>query len=398
MTPVTCNLAETVNLTACLKAPFVGYTVYAQKAPNLGRVEYAGSTVDAKTIEGYASYIDNGTDQSFLTDQTDPDFGAIGGFYTGTKFMTYALNAAEYSIGYVDHAYGDPDDLTGPGMTIVNVGDGGVTPPSFGVSADGPVDYELIGPSAAGGDRISWFEGRSTTMHFLTSTISTLTREQAFPLEGGETFRDFANHAFSWIYDGSDFWLLTRKHASPFTIVLVRFVPTTVGGAYDYEKFEVTFDDTDLNTASAAYGIEIRTCTADTFIVSFLDYDVFGDVRFIEMSKDGTEYTLYNITGNEAAEAFATTNSLNLTKTAAGAPRLIGWSYESDVPAVGTYDMTCVAGRKQGHVSTQFIRTAPESGTGNLIPSGDMQGGSDVYAPSGNANDGGDHLLWRGGN
>lgn len=396
-----CAKAGEVNMRVCLKSPFATQHVYLpQHGWNVGQVKMTGVDPINSTLAGYINYINDGSDSSLFTDLADPDQAQWGGYYTGAKFMAVALNGGDYSVGVVAHAVTDADDTTAPSMTVTNVGDGGTAPPGSFTSSDGPTDVHLAGPSEAGGDEISWFEGRSTTVHFLTSDGSTITRQQAFPLDGSEQFRDFAmGRVASWIYDGSDFWHISYRRSSSPRVLLTRFKPTTVGDPYDYTKYELTFDDPDMDAlVLAGIGPFFSCTTANSFFLQAADLTSFGNIKWLEIAKDGTSYTEYFFTGNDVTTDFAENNVPFLARNPSGTLRLTGTAYTGDGYPVGTYDLTCGGGRKQGHVYTQIIRTPPESGSGNLIPSGDMQAGDDVFSPSGNANDGGDHLLWRGGN
>ncbi len=398
-TPVTCVKAGEVSLRACLKAPFVGNTIYPSYSPNLSAVEITGGgNVNNRELGNYASYIDNGANQCFFSNLTDPDGGLIGGYYTGSKLMARALKAGAYTIGYVSQAYADADDLTAPALTLVNVGYD-LTVPTDPTELNEFIDYEQSGPSSVGGDTFAWLEGRQTTVHILTGTTSAFTRKQAFSLDGAEQFRDFSAVSLSWIYDGSDFWLPSQLYDTPFKLLITRFTETDVGDPYDFEKFEVTFDDAALNTAIGTYGIAVRPSTdSDTFFVQIVDYSAFGNVKYVEVSKDGTSYTLYTVTGNAAAEAFVNVNLYVPMRDGSGAIKLIGWGYEvGDSYDTGTYDLTCgngVGTVNQGHVHAKKRTLGPPIiTTGNLIPSGDMNAGSDVFKASGDMGPG--NMLWK---
>lgn len=394
-TPVICEKAETVTIQACLRAPFVGYTVFATSGTNFNRVLRDNAT---GAFLGYGSYIDNGTDQSFFTDQSDHDAGSASGYYTGSKFMTATKSGTDFLVGYVDQAYTDPDDTTAPSLTSVNIGNGG--------SAAGSVQWGHLGPSEAGGDRVSWLEGRTGTVHHLTATTSALTRQQAFPLDAGEAYTIMLAYTYGWRFDGTNFWMLSRLgsgspnySSAPFKLLLIRWKPTTVGDPYDYEKFEIAFDDDDLNDLVTAYGTS-QIVAGDTHMLSVYvgpsDHSTIGRQRYLVISKDGTSYTEYVIRGDPTIDDFAFTSVPSFTRHADGSIRLIGWAFDGSDYATGTYDLICSGETQQAAAYAETIqRKAPltQTITGNLIPSGDMNSGSDRLLLSGDAGPGA--LLWQ---
>lgn len=408
MTPITCNRLGTVNVRCTLKTRLSAYVFYPRKAPNFTATRGSGE---------YTSYLDDGTDQSLLSNASDPDDVTTGPIYAATKLMTFAVSGSDYLVKYVDHAVTDPDDLSGPAMTSVNLGSAGeaiptpASPSVYGGVAGGS------GVSALGGDSISWMEARSTTMHLLTATTSALTREQAFPMTAAtECLSSFVTRSPGVVYDGTDFWRLYVNDdngslpgddggTGVFAIYLVRFAPTPVGEAYDYEKFQITFDDDTLNDAVLYSAMAGYCVTDDTFLIGLGDptFGAFGFVRYLEITKDGTGYTEYVLSGNEAARAFAEDQGLHFTKYANGCPRFVGYEYTSIMGqnyAEGTYDVTlgsdaegCSPGQSCAAAYAERIeRRAPltQTITGNRITAGDMQSGTDKRVTSS-----GDTRIWR---
>ncbi len=397
-TPITCAKTGEVNLRACLKQPFLDYTLFASRAPNLGGVYLTGiSDAGGPTLTGYVSYIDNGTNQSLKSNTTDYDESFQGGYYTGAKFMAFTVTGLEYQVGVTPHTYADADNTSAAAMTITNVGHAGVAIPQIGGFPVG-FNFKMCGPSLAGGDEMSWFEDQSTELHFLTSDGASLTRQQAFEItDETEGLNDYAGHAFSWLSDGESIWLLSTDNIAPQIFRLVRFTPTAIGDPFDYEKFTLTFDDANITTEALETGIYILATTDNTFIVEIPAYKIdgtyiFGRVKHLEVTKDGTGYTEYFVTGSEACADFCANNSIHLTKTASGAPRLYTQSYGVHGETVGTYDLTCTG--NQGHVYAKKRTLGPPIiTTGNLIPSGDMNAGSDVFKASGDMGPG--NMLWK---
>ncbi len=394
MTPITCTRIATVNLRACLKQAFVEDIVLPNPGPNFGAIKWNGSGQPTH----YGSYLDADTsindpaNQSYFSSITLTDGPVGGGFYTGTKLMMPSDDGTDYFVNYVDHLISDADDLTPPALTAVNIGNGALSIASV------DTNYEVAGVSLEGGDQVSWFEGRTTEVHFLTATTAALTRMQAYELTGGETFHNTTLHATHWLSDGTDIWLLhTGNNSAPRAVRLFRFTPTAVGDPFDYEKFEITFDDADLNTAAAlSPGIAVLSTTDDTFLTIVFDPDAWANVRYLEITKDGTGYTEYVVTGNAAVTAFGEQHVPYLIKTAGGSPRLIGYSYDrygiGEPYPTGTYDLTCLG--RQGHVHAKKRTLGPPIiTTGNLIPSGDMNAGSDVFKASGDMGPG--NMLWK---
>lgn len=396
-TPITCELTETIQFQACLTSAFVDYTVYPLTSPNYHRVLRDNGT---GAFLGYASYIDNGTDQSFFTDQADRDLGNFGGFYTGSKFMAVTKIGTDYHVGYVSQAYTDPDDLTAPALTTANIGNAGTTP--------GNVNYNLCGRSEAGGDRISWLEDQTTSVHFLTATTSGLTRQQAFPIGAGESYSILTAYSNGWVYDGTDYWYVTRLGSggsyisAPFKCLLIRFKPTTVGDPYDYEKFEITFSDDTVMDIFDDYGVNSKVAGTEHMVSVYGGYNYatqrpIGRTRYFTLSKDCTSYTEYVIEGDQAVADFAFNNVPGFTHNASGDVRLIGWAFDtaSGGYPTGTYDLTCTggSGHQQAAAYAETIqRKAPltQTITGNRITAGDMQSGSDKRVTST-----GDTRIWR---
>ncbi len=386
-TPLTSNKIGEVQIRACMKPPFVDYTVFpTQYAGHLGATKYSGSA-----LVGYASYLEDGADTSFIVNLSDGN--TLGrGFKAATKFMMWTAEGTDYHVYSVPHDVSDPDDLTGAALTNGNVG-------NDGMAIDGSTDisYLLVGRSAAGGDSISWLECRGADVYLLTSDGVTLNREQAFELEGAETFDDFSTRNVGWLYDGENFWYLcppsTDTGNGP--PVLVRFKPTAISDPYDYEKFEITFDDAYINSQiliTSLFGISI---TGDTFIHAIADNDLFGSIMYIEVSRDGSEYTSYTITGNDAVAAFTDSSAPYLTRDSAGNPKLYGYGYGglSDY-ALGTYDLTCTGATNQGHVYAKKRTLGPPIITsGYLVPSGDQQTGTSKFKLSGDMGPG--FMLWK---
>lgn len=390
-TAVTCAKAGEVHLRACLKTPFITQHAYlAHDGWNVPQIKWTGANPASSAITGYVSYLNDGTNESIKTDLVTPDQAQHGGHYTGAKLMAFALTGGNYFVGVIAHVAADADNTSAPSMTITNVGNAGTAPPAYGVQADGPIDRNNGGRAAAGGDRISWFEGRSTTMHFLTSDGTGLTRQQAFPIDAPEVFQDFTAHnSGSWIYDSPNFWHLSCRpwNSAPRHLLLTRFVPTVVAAAYDYEKFQITFDSAALNTLMTDNGgAEIVGHTATHFFVQLVDYDSFGNWKYLEVSKDGTGYTEYFVTGSAAVEALVTSNAYYPQKLADGTLRLVGTAYSGDGPAIGTYDLTCTG--QQGHIMAQKLRrgivNSTETDNAFLADDTDTLGWSDD-----------DDLLWK---
>ncbi len=396
-TPVTCTKAGNIGLRACLGDPFITQHAYLpQRGWNAGQVYISGVDPINGTLAGYINYINDGTDESLFTDLVDPNVAQWGGYYTGAKFMAFALNGGNYSVGVVAHAYTDPDDITAPSMTITNVGNAGTSPPGSYSANDGPVSVHQAGPSEAGGDRISWFEGRTTTMHFLTSDGTGLTREQAFPIDGTEEFRDFSDQAATWIYDGSDFWVLSYiLSTSPGFLLLTRFKPTAVGDPYDYEKFHLTLSDSaDQALAIGVVGSFALSVSEDHFFVEVFDGSSFGNVRWFKIAKNGTSYERFNITGNAAVTSFATHNVHYIVQNPDGRYRISCPAYTGDGYTVGTYDLLCSGATNQGHCYARKRTRLPRPNDhGFLIPSGDMNDGDDFLITSGDA--GGGRFKWQ---
>lgn len=397
-TPLTCTKAGEVPMRLCLGSPFVGYVVFPVHAPNFAHIKYNSGTGQ---IEQFASYIDNGTLQSFITDEgASPIQGYnFGGFYTGSKLMAHTRVGSNWYVGYINHAYADADNTSSAALTLVNLGNGGVAPIAT-TATDGAFPLDIWGESELGGDRISWLEGRTTEVHILTATTAALSRKQAFEIDtGSESWRIMRNNTSGMIYDGTSYWFLCRVGSSgtyfqtgPYKLLLVRFTPTTIGDPFDYDISEITFDDADINTAIASVATA-ATVSGDTHHITIADSEYFAGRRRIEIAKDGTSYTEYVLSGNATIEAMCQSNLPSIVRTAGGGTRAIGYAFESDSWAEGTYDLTC-SGNKQGHIHTQRIRKAADNGTGNLIPSGDMDDGDDLMIPGGDMDSGSDNFIW----
>ncbi len=396
-TPITCTKAATVNLRACLGAPFIERPVYPLTSPNYHSVL---RDIGTGAFLNYASYIDNGTDQCFFSDFTDPDDGNFGGFYTGSKFMAVTQIGTDYHVGYVSQAYSDADDTTAPALTTANIG--------HAVTAIGTVRYSPCGRSEAGGDQISWLEGQTGEVHFMTATTSGLTRQQAFELDAGEDYIGLLLQTNGWIYDGTDFWMMaaagssgSHKQFGPFTQLVIRFKPTELGDPFDYDKFSVTFDDSTINDQFVTYQMTAAAGGGSHMAGLYAGYDYdtqtpFGRTRYFEISKDGTSYTEYVVSGNQAVIDFAFNNVPTVTKRHDGSIRLVGWAFSSGSGGLtpGTYDLTCTGTTNQGHVHAKKRTLGPPIiTTGNLIPSGDMNAGSDVFKASGDMSPG--DMLWK---
>lgn len=381
----TCAKTGEVNLTACLKPPFVDMPLYAERAPHFGNIQF--NQFDdplGMILDGYANWIESGSTTSYFTNLSPPGDMAAG-HYTGNKYMHYTLYNDQYRIWQVAHAYADPDDLTAPAFSHTDVGTGGET--------IGNIERGLSGESLMAGDAISWFEQQGADIRWLSSDGSTLTREQAFPLEGVEEFRDWMDNAFSWLTDESgNVWFLSNMsdtvgfYDAPYKLRLIRFAPTAIGDPYDFEKFELTLSDSALNTRRVAHGGVTMCTTASTFIFEFPDPgESFGQVKHLEISRDGTGYIEYSVTGDTETSDFCDEKSIHLTYKGTGARMLYTQGFGGDV---GTYDLTCdsevITPTNQGHCYTRKrIRQRKPPASGFLIPSGDMNAGSDFLIPSG---------------
>lgn len=341
-TPLTCTKSSEVNLLACLKPPFVNMPLYAERAPSLTNIQFDIFDPDGTALAGYAHWVENGSDTSYFTNISPPG-DKQAGHWTGAKLMMYTVISDQYRIYQVAHVASDADDLTAPAFTHTDVGTAGET--------IGNIKNQLCGPSPLGGNRISWFEQQGADIRWLTSDGSTLTREQAFPLEGVEEFRDWMDNAFSWLTDGSgNVWFLSAMsdtagfYDPPYLMRLLRFKPTDIGDPYDFEKFEITLSDSALNTRRLAHGGITMATTATTFIFEFPDpAESFGQTKILEVSRDGTSYVEYIVSGDTDTSDFCDEQGIHLTYKGTGDRMLYAQAFGGDY-AVGTYDLTCAGG------------------------------------------------------
>lgn len=398
-TPITCVKADEIAVPLRLTTPFVDWTIYPITSPNFAFITRNNDL----TFNTYGSYIDNGTDQNFITNEPVRDEGNFGGFFTGSKFMAFTRIGTDWHIGYTSQAYTDPDNTSAPPLTSVNLGNAGMAP--LAVTVTEPDWREVpLGPSVLGGDRLCWLESRGTSFHLLTATTAALSRQQAFPVEAGETSRKLVQSITGMVFEDGDYWLLTDLGSSgsyyqdpPFSLIGTRFTPTTVGDPFDYEKFQITFDDEALNTNLAESGIGGVTCAGSNFDIIIDDVTAFLEKRRIRVSKDFTSYTEYVFSGNQAVQDMILSNFPDIVQGANGEFCVIGYGYDGDDWPIGTYHLggSCQpAGPTQGHVySRKRTRVSRPNDHGFLIPSGDMDDGGDFLITSGDA--GGGRFKWQ---